>query len=380
MTTSLIAADDILALGSLIFGLVAFSFWIETTKVGKATSGVVWLIVGALALSNMGIIPYSSPLYNTIFQYAVPLSIPLLLMKANLRTLFRECGAVLKIFFFAALGTGLGCILAFYLLDLGPIGPKVAGVYAGGWIGGAVNLVAVSQAVEMTETELATALSASSPVSIGALMILVTLPSIALIRRWIPSKVIDDTGEVSDQAEHSEDVQQMRLTHISAALALSFIICAISAKTSAALGFGQYNLLLVTVLTIVVANIIPIKLAKLQGEFNLGIFFMYLFFAAIGAGTNLTEFLVSAPILFFYGVLIILIHLAFILLCAKLFKFDLAEAIIASAAALVWPACAAAIAISRGWRELITPAIMCGIFGYAVANFVGVAITKLLGG
>ena len=380
MTTSLIAADDILALGSLIFGLVAFSFWIETTKVGKATSGVVWLIVGALALSNMGIIPYSSPLYNTIFQYAVPLSIPLLLMKANLRTLFRECGAVLKIFFFAALGTGLGCILAFYLLDLGPIGPKVAGVYAGGWIGGAVNLVAVSQAVEMTETELATALSASSPVSIGALMILVTLPSIALIRRWIPSKVIDDTGEVSDQAEHSEDVQQMRLTHISAALALSFIICAISAKTSAALGFGQYNLLLVTVLTIVVANIIPNKLAKLQGEFNLGIFFMYLFFAAIGAGTNLTEFLVSAPILFFYGVLIILIHLAFILLCAKLFKFDLAEAIIASAAALVWPACAAAIAISRGWRELITPAIMCGIFGYAVANFVGVAITKLLGG
>jgi len=380
MTTSLIAADDILALGSLIFGLVAFSFWIETTKVGKATSGVVWLIVGALALSNMGIIPYSSPLYNTIFQYAVPLSIPLLLMKANLRTLFHECGAVLKIFFFAALGTGLGCILAFYLLDLGPIGPKVAGVYAGGWIGGAVNLVAVSQAVEMTETELATALSASSPVSIGALMILVTLPSIALIRRWIPSKVIDDTGEVSDQAEHSEDVQQMRLTHISAALTLSFIICAISAKTSAALGFGQYNLLLVTVLTIVVANIIPNKLAKLQGEFNLGIFFMYLFFAAIGAGTNLTEFLVSAPILFFYGVLIILIHLAFILLCAKLFKFDLAEAIIASAAALVGPACAAAIAISRGWRELITPAIMCGIFGYAVANFIGVAITKLLGG
>lgn len=380
MTTSLIAADDILTLGSLVFGLVAFAFWIETTKVGKATSGVLWVIVGALILSNTSVIPYSSPLYNTIFQYAVPLSIPLLLMKANLRTLFRECGAVLKIFFFAALGTSLGCVLAFYLLDLGPIGPKVAGVYAGGWIGGAVNLVAVSQAVEMTETELATALSASSPVSIGALMILITLPSIALIRKLLPSRIIDQAGDLSEHGEQDEEVQQMRLTHISAALALSFVICAISAKTSSALGFEQYNLLLVTVLTIVVANVMPTKLGELQGEFNLGIFFMYLFFAAIGAGTNMTEFLQSAPILFFYGVLIILIHLAFVLICAKIFKFDLAETIIASAAALVGPAPSAAIAISRGWRELITPAIMCGIFGYAIANFVGVGITKILGG
>jgi len=380
MTTSLIAAEDILTLGGLVFGLVAFAFWIETTKLGKATSGVVWLIVGALTLSNINVIPYSSPLYDTIFQYAVPLSIPLLLMKANLRTLFRECGSVLKVFFFAALGTSLGCILAFYLLDLGPIGPKVAGVYAGGWIGGAVNLVAVSQAVEMTETELATALSASSPVSIGALMILITLPSMAIIRRWIPSKIIDETAEVDSQTESTEVVQQMRLTHISAALALSFVICAASAKISKVLGIEQYNLLVVTMITIVIANLIPNKLEKLQGEFNLGIFFMYLFFAAIGAGTNLTEFLESAPLLFFYGTLIILIHLTFILICSKIFKFDLAEAIIASAAALVGPACAAAIAISRGWRDLITPAIMCGVFGYAVANFAGIAIAKLLGG
>lgn len=380
MTTSLVAAEDILTLGSIIFSLVALAFWIETTKVGRATSGVVWLIIGALLLSNTGVIPHSSPLYDTIFQYAVPLSIPLLLLKANLRTLFHECGSVLKIFFFAALGTSLGCILAFYLLDLGPIGPKVAGVYAGGWIGGAVNLVAVSQAVEMTETELATALSASSPVSIGALMILVTLPSIAVIRRWIPSKVIDETINSEEQQEQPEEVQQMRLTHISAALAISFVICAISAKVSNALGFEQYNLLLVTMLTILVANIFPNKLSQLQGEFNLGIFFMYLFFAAIGAGTSLTEFLVSAPILFVYGTMIILIHVAFILMCSKLFKFDLADAIVASAAALVGPACAAAIAISRGWRDLITPAIMCGIFGYAIANFIGIAITKILGG
>jgi uncharacterized membrane protein len=82
--------------------------------------------------------------------------------------------------------------------------------------------------------------------------------------------------------------------------------------------------------------------------------------------------------LFIYSILIIVVHLVLVLLCARVFKFDLAETIIASAAAIVGPAPAAAIAISRGWKELITPAIMCGMFGYIIANFIGVAVTQLL--
>ena len=36
------------------------------------------------------------------------------------------------------------------------------------------------------------------------------------------------------------------------------------------------------------------------------------------------------------------------------------------------PTTAAALAASKGWRSLVTPAIMCGVFGYVSANFVGV--------
>ena len=56
-----------------------------------------------------------------------------------------------------------------------------------------------------------------------------------------------------------------------------------------------------------------------------------------------------------------------------------ANAAIASGAALVGPAPTAAIASSKGWRHLITPGIMCGIFGYAIATFIGVSITAFLG-
>ena len=122
----------------------------------------------------------------------------------------------------------------------------------------------------------------------------------------------------------------------------------------------------------------PVPWRKIEGEFNLGMLFMYLFFAIVGAGTNATIFLSSAFYLFVYGMFIIFMHLGIVLLVARLFKVDLADAIVASGAALVGPAVTAAIAISRGWRNLITPGIMCGIFGYAIATFIGVAVTRFL--
>ncbi len=33
---------------------------------------------------------------------------------------------------------------------------------------------------------------------------------------------------------------------------------------------------------------------------------------------------------------------------------------------------------ARGWKTLVTPGIMCGILGYAVGTFIGVAVAKML--
>ena len=117
---------------------------------------------------------------------------------------------------------------------------------------------------------------------------------------------------------------------------------------------------------------------ELEGEFELGMIFMYLFFAMVGSSTNFTGFASSAFTLFMYGMFIVSVHIVIVLAAAKLMKVDLAEAIVASGAALVGPAVTAAIAISQGWRNLVTPAIMVGIFGYVIGTFIGVAVTAFL--
>jgi len=376
--TAIISDQNIVALGAILFGLAWLGFWIDTTPLGKKTSGVIWVLLAGMALSNLKLIPFSSPTYGVVGGTLVPLAIPLLLFKADLRKIFRESGPVMLTFMIASAATVIGAMLGFYIFNLGEIGPKVAGVYTGGYVGGAVNFLAVSQAVEMTPEEFSVSLSASSMVSNIALALLIAIPSISWIVRRLPEHEPNDTAEHAgdDGAHQGETV--FRLTHVTGAIALSFLICAIAGWVGDWLSLPQYNILFITVLTIVVANLIPATLNNMEGDFDLGMLFMYIFFAAVGAGTNANFFASSALILFFFGMFIIIVHLLIVLLAARLLKVDLAEAVVASGAALVGPAVTAAIATSRGWRSLVTPGIMCGIFGYVIGTFVGVSVTAFL--
>ena len=373
----MIADDNVFALGAVLFGLAWLGVWIDTHPIGRKTSGVVWVLGAGMLLSNTGLIPLASPAYDFVGGSLVPLAIPLLLLKGDLRKIFRESGGVMISFCIAASATVAGVMVGFVLLDLGDIGPKVAGVYTGGWIGGAVNFLAVSKAVEMTPSEFSVAISASSVVSITALLLLIVIPSVKFITRFFPSYESDHPA-ILDVQLSDDAAPAFRLTHICGALAMSFIICAVAQGIAVALNMTQYSILFITLLTIAVANSFPAAMNKLEGEFEVGMLLMYLFFAAVGAGTDAITFVSNALNLFFFGMIIIIVHLALVLLGARLLKIDLAEAIIASGAALVGPAPTAAIAISKGWKELVTPGIMCGIFGYVIATFIGVSVTALL--
>ena len=374
----MISADNIAALSAVVFGIAWLGFWIDTKPIGRKISGVVWVLTAGMLLSNTGLIPVASPVYEFVGGQLILLAIPLLLFKANLRRIFSESGRIMLVFIVASLATITGAVLGFYLMDLGDIGPKVAGVYTGGWIGGAVNFLAVSQAVEMSSEEFSVAVGASSQVSNLALLFLIAIPSVPLILRWIPSAVIASTDETGAAEQVEETVSRLRLHHVCAAIAISFAICAIATLAGDALGLEQYNILLISVITLVLVNLFPRVLAELEGDFDIGMLLMYLFFAIVGAGTDATIFLSSALYLFLYGMFIIIVHLSIVLLFARLFRVDLADAIVGSGAALVGPAVTAAIAISRGWRDLVTPGIMCGILGYAIATFIGVAVTRFL--
>ena len=373
---SLIPADATTALAAVIFGLAWLGFWADHNKYARKVSGVPWVSrcahpvqytrdtarvaclrvrrsIPAAARCAVSAVQ-SQPTHDVHAGWLGAVHIPV-----------------------ASVGVVVGAVSGYFLFDLGDAGAKIAGTYAGAFIGGVVNFVAISQAVQMTPTEFSVSLGASAPASIVGLLILVTLPSIPFIRRHIPSKIIDQ-ADAADMTHEAEELPRFRLDHVSAAIAISLAICAVSNYICTRFGIGTYNLFVVTVITVILANIAPRQFAKLEGDFALGMLCMYAFFAMIGAGTDAVGFVRSAPILFVYCTFMLVVHFIVLLVASKLLKFDLAEAIIGSCAAIVGPAASAGIASAKGWKTLLTPAITIGMLGYVIANFVGIAIYQWL--
>lgn len=76
----------------------------EKTKIGRMVSAALVSTLVGMTASNMGIILYEAPAYSAVFNYLLPLTIPLLLFRANLRHVIRSTGPLLLAFF---LGSGL---------------------------------------------------------------------------------------------------------------------------------------------------------------------------------------------------------------------------------------------------------------------------------
>lgn len=379
MTLPLISADNIFGLLFVFLGLAAFGFWSERTRLGQWLSGVVLTILAGAALANLRIVPFASPFHDMVWVYAVNLAIPLLLFHADLRKLVSEAGMMLIAFAIAVAGTVAGVLAGFYLIDLGPDANRIVATLGASWIGGSMNFAAVAQTLGLNENGalIATMAATDAVVMVVFMAAILTMAGSRALLRFIPSKII---AAGDDGVEHKEEEKPRLDMGALAMLLFLAAACAFGGRLIAqVLGLGGYSVLFVTLLALALANLFPAYLAKLRGGFDLGMFFMYVFFGVIGAGADVVLMVQTALPIFFFVVVMATVHLSVVLAGAKLFRIDLAEALIASNAVAVGPATAAAMAASMRWRLLVTPGILLGVFGYAVANFIGVGLAGLLG-
>jgi len=139
------------------------------------------------------------------------------------------------------------------------------------------------------------------------------------------------------------------------------------------------SILMITILAVLLANLFPKSLRKLEDTaFAIGLWMMYVFLAAIGASTNLADMLHVGPAVLGFYLIIMFFHFVFLVSLSKLFKFDVYEVIISSAANIMGPSVAAPMAASLGQKKLITPGILVGILGYVIGTFIGVSIAMTL--
>lgn len=373
---TLIQPENHWALWAILFAAAAFGVWAEKTNWGSKLSAVVIAILTTFVLSNLGVIPTTAPAYDIVWSYLVPLAIPLLLFKADLRRIIKESGPTLIAFMIGGVGTVIGTVVSYNIVSLGEEGWKMAAIFCSTYIGGSMNYVAASEAVQLHSSDLLTAgIAADNLVMTVYFLVLFALPSIPLLRRIFSTKHDDLAAKVDDDLEPLEKTGEgLSVLNMGKALAIGLVVCAIGFALEGVIGINGSGILIITALVVAAATMAPKQMGAIEGADKIGTLLMQVFFAAIGASANIFVVLEYGAVLFLFAAIILTIHLFFLLTAGRLLKLDLAELVVASNANMGGPTTAAAFAVARKWRVLVIPAILCGTLGYAVATFIGVAV------
>lgn len=118
--------------------------------------------------------------------------------------------------------------------------------------------------------------------------------------------------------------------------------------------------------------------SNLGGTQEIGTYLIYIFFVVIGVPASIQSIVVNSPLLLVFCFIVVFINMLVTFTCAKIFKFNLEDAILASNACIGGPTTAAAMAVSKGWTKLIAPIMLIGTLGYVIGNYCGIIIGNFL--
>lgn len=402
---SLIAADDTWGLLTVMCLGVFVSIWLEQKyQWASKISGAIIALIFAMILANLGIIPTSCVLYDDIvWGVVVPMAIPMLLLQCNLKKIWTETGRMLVIFLIGAVGTTVGAFLAYFLLK-GPFGnaedlARVASMMTGSYIGGGVNFAAMASQYAAGDDLTAAATVADNLLMAAYFFVLIAFAGAKFFRSHFNHPLIDEVeAGVSKEAAQTQAAafwsrKDISLKDIALNVAYAVTIVFISQLiaglfsgfeiTNAAMNFvvrflgSQY--VWITTLSVIVATFATEKVEALHGSQEVGTYLIYLFLFVIGVPANIYTVLTKSPLLLVLTFIMVCVNMLFCFIGAKLFKFNLEDAIIASNANIGGPTTAAGMAISQGWTALVGPAMLIGTLGYVIGNYMGTIVAIILG-
>jgi len=357
---------------------------------------------------------------------SLTLATPLLLLGTSIRgKALKQCGALLGSFGIASLGTLAGATLAFSLnIQQGLItslpgqdGIKIAAALLAKNIGGGINYMAVCSCLNASPESIAAGLCVDN------VMALVYFPLVSLLASKYDDLSDGDSGEkegdddaIVDNNNESKDSSPIEA--LSHAFTLAAVLTALgqfvnsklhhlpallgrnSASTSSPLNL---SLPITTLLAVLFSTYYPpnVFLSPTTSSKNnkdsiakagetLGTSLLYLFFATAGApGWRLKDSIQkSFPSIASFLIILYGVHGGVLWGVKKLvdtltkdgengeksfWKNVVApqRLLVASSAAIGGPATSAALAKSFQWDSLLTPSLLVGNVGYAVATFVG---------
>ncbi len=361
---------------------VAAAVFLEYSRYARYVPPALFMLLSGVLLANLPVNIVQAKVSGAFVTHLLPVGMALLLFHSNVMTIFKQARILIVPFFVAIAATLTGVVVAFLVLPGFADKAAMAGVVTATLVGGSMNFLAVSETLQYSQSPYyGVTLAADVAVGTTYFAFLIAAASIASLRRLVPSRIMDQ-AEIGEETNlHSPALNDNTLPPVLSlvtAMTIALLIAAAGQYVAGLLALDAYTLLFVTAFAVLFATLADKLVQRISGEEILAMIIMYIFFFIIGSGVDLESLLEGSQFAMLFYLIVISLHFLVLFGVAYLFKLDFASILIASNACVLGPPTAAAVAAANHWRSLVTPGLLIGILGYALANFIGVSAAGLL--
>ncbi|MDX1394078.1 MAG: DUF819 family protein [Gemmatimonadota bacterium] len=384
--------QDPTAIFGYLAGVLGVIFWLserpELERVFRITPPVIYAYFVPTISTTIGIIPASSPAYDWMTRFLLPVALLLLMISIDLASIAKLGRVALVMLIAGTAGIVLGAPIA--LLAVGRWLPEGAwtglAALSGSWIGGTANMVAVAESVGTPDAMMGPIIVVDTVVGYGWIGILLFFSaSQERFDRWIGarSEAIEEANR--RLADLDADRRPLSLPRAAMIVGLGFAGALVAVSLGQRLPpLGSPTIISNTTWAVLIVvtgglalSFTPVRRLEADGASKIGYAALYLLLTAIGAQADLAA-VVEAPAFLAAGIVWLGVHAAVLLFAARWVKAPLFFFATGSAANV--GGAASAPVVAGVYHPAMAPVgLLMAVGGYVLGIYAALGCAWLLG-
>ncbi|MBR2400895.1 MAG: DUF819 family protein [Tidjanibacter sp.] len=367
--------------------------WVcRRVKVLNKIGPVLTLYILGVVVANIGLFPTDpeehkafTDFQDSISSILVPLALPMMLFGCNFKkfSLGKSLGALiigtLSVAAFVVVGYG------FFREHLGEEAAMMGAALTGQYTGGAANLASVKQMLGLSTENFVVLSTCNLIVSFFYLMFLMG-GGVQLARKIVGKRAHVEQEvnleEYCDENPYKDFGKKSSLRQLLKVLGAAVVIMGISVGIGTVAGGGNGISMVALILSITTLSLLLTMWKEVRTwdkSYDAGMYIIYIFCLVMATMADLSsiDWHQSLYILIFQAV-IIFGSLFVTILLSRIFRIDADTAVITSDTLVNSPICVPMIAATMKNKDVIVTGITNGLAGYAMGNYLGLAIYHLL--
>ena len=319
------------ALFAYLAAVLGTVFWLSgqprLQPLFKITPPVIYAYFIPTISTTVGITPASSPAYDWMVRFLLPVALLLLMISIDLGSIARLGRTALAMVLAGTLGIVIGAPIT--MLVFGPFLPEDAwkglAALSGSWIGGTANMVAIAESVGTPEDLFGPIIVVDTVVGYGWMGILLFFSGWqGRFDRWNRSNTETIEAATRHLEEQTTHTRPMQLRDCAMITGLGFGGAVVVVQVGNVLpALGDPTIISKTTWSVLIVvtgglllSLTPVRRLEQVGASKIGYVALYLLLTAIGAQADLKA-VIDAPLFLAAGALWLAIHATVLLLVAR---------------------------------------------------------------